>query len=341
MAVLGVLEDWIALDATTQLRVINFIANLGSPESVDSTNWHERMKPAPKPEVVTFINQWVESGTFARLSNMGFDTGRAAYSIKALKQITTKMQEVEGCDEHAAREALYKPAEPTGELLMHLPQPASPGNVVVDVALRVVRQDVNQCLKTMETPPTQVIVELSRDMALGLVARGKKEIAININRKAREDAKRAIEGSDPSKRASNNDIFRYLLWQEQDTHCPYSTKRIGNHEFIDGNATNVDHILPRSLTQVRRERSHLVIAHRACNAAKADNVPLEAFKGDADRISAIENCANILKRKRSFRKANYLLAESYEAEKLNDKTLEDFTERQFVENSWIAKLVAQ
>ena len=103
----------------------------------------------------------------------------------------------------------------------------------------------------------------------------------------------------------------------------------------------MDHILPRSLTQVKRLRSHLVIAHRACNAAKADNVPMKAFEGDTERISAIENCANILKRKRSYRKANYLLAESYEAEKLNDKSLEDFTERQFVESSWIAKLVAQ
>ena len=337
----GMLAPWTTMDAVTQLRVINFFANLGSPESVDSTNWHERMEAVPKPEVVAFINQWVESGTFDRLSKMGFDTGRAAYSIKALKQITAKMQEGEGCDEHSAREVFYKPPAPTGELLMHLPQPASTGNVVVDVALRVVRQAVNHCLKTMGSPPSQVIVELSRDMALGLAARGKKEIAINKNRKARENAKRAIEGADPSKRASNNDIFRYLLWDEQDSLCPYCSKRIELSEAVDGNATNVDHILPRSLTQVKRERSHLVIAHRACNAAKADNVPLEAFKGDADRISAIENCANILKRKRSYRKASYLLAESYEAEKLNDKTLEDFTERQFVESSWIAKLVAQ
>lgn len=132
-----------------------------------------------------------------------------------------------------------------------------------------------------------------------------------------------------------------MLAQEQDFHCPYCSRRLELGDALDGNATNVDHVLPRSLTQVKRERSHLVIAHRACNAAKADNVPLEAFKGDADRISAIENCANILKHKRSYRKANYLLAESYEAEKLNDKTLEDFTERQFVESSWIAKLVAQ
>ncbi len=341
MGALGMLEHWTALDATTQLRVINFIANLGSPESVDSVNWHQRIEPTPKPEVVTFINQWVESDTFDRLSKMGFDTARAAYSIKALKQITTKMQEGEGCDEHAAREVFYKPPPPTGELLTHLPQPASTGNVVVDVALRVVRHAVNQCLKTMGTPPTQVIVELSRDMALGLKARGEKEQGIDKHRRARLYAKNQIEGNNVGSTATNNDIFRYLLAQEQDFHCPYCSKRLELSEVLSGNASNVDHILPRSLTQVKRLRSHLVIAHRACNAAKGDKVPLEAFEGDSDRVHAIENCANILKRKGGKRKANFLMAESYEAEKLNDKTLEDFTERQFVESSWIAKLVAQ
>ena len=341
MGVLGMLEHWTALDATTQLRVINFIANLGSPESVDSVNWHERIEPAPKPEVVTFIDQWVESGTFDRLTKMGFDTGRAAYSIKALKQITAKMQERDGCDEHSAREVLYKSPAPTGELLMHLPQPASTGNVVVDVALRVVRHAVNQCLKTMGSPPSQVIVELSRDMALGLKARGEKEQGIDKHRRARLYAKNQIEGNNVGITATTNDIFRYLLAQEQDFHCPYCSKRLELGEVLSGNASNVDHILPRSLTQVKRLRSHLVIAHRACNAAKGDKVPLEAFAGDLDRVHAIRNCANVLNRKGGKRKANFLLAESYEAEKLNDKTLEDFTERQFVESSWIAKLVAQ
>lgn len=341
MSGLGMLAHWRGLDVASQLRVVNFIANLGSPESVDSVNWHDRMKPEPKPEVVAFVNQWVESGTFDRLSKTGLDTGRAAYSVKALNRLTTKMQEGDGCDEHTARETLYQSPPSTGELLMHLPQPAATGNVVVDVALRVVRHAVNRCLQTMGEPPAQVIVELSRDMALGLKARGEKEKGIDKHRRARLYAKTQIEGAQPGRTATNNDIFRYLLAQEQDFHCPYCLNRLQLSEVLDGNCTNVDHILPRSLTQVKRLRSHLVIAHRACNAAKADNVPLEAFKGDSDRTSAIENCANILKRKHSYRKASYLLAESYEAEKLNDKTLEDFTERQFVESSWIAKVVAQ
>jgi CRISPR-associated endonuclease Csn1 len=341
MGGLGILDHWTALDAVTQLRVINFIANLGSPESVDSEDWHVRMTPAPNPEVVAFVNQWVESGTFDRLSKMGFDTGRAAYSIKALLQITGKMQEADGCDEHAALNCFYKPPEPTGELLMYLPQPASTRNVVVDVALRVVRHSVNQCLKTMGAPPAQVIVELSRDMALGLRARGEKETGIDKHRRARLYAKSQIEGNQPGRTATNNEIFRYLLAQEQEFHCPYCSKRMELGEALDGNATNVDHILPRSLTQVKRERPHLVIAHRTCNAAKGNRAPLEAFKGDVDRVHAINNCVSILKRKHSYRKAGFLMAESYEAEKLNDKTLSDFTERQFVESSWIAKLVAQ
>jgi CRISPR-associated endonuclease Csn1 len=335
----GLLPEWLALTNLTRTRVINLIANLGSPDSVDAPNWHERLKPQPAPEVVAFIDSWVQSGKFGRLSAMGLDGGRAAYSVKALQKLSAAMQQ-DQLDEHAAKTQLYPQQAPTGELLMQLPAPTVTGNVVVDVALRMVRHGVNQCLKAVGSPPTQVIVELSREMSLGLAARSKVEESINKNRKARLKAKRGVEAHRPGHAASNNDIFRYLLWAEQDSHCPYCTERLELGEALDGNTSNVDHILPRSLTQVKRQRSHLVMAHRACNSAKGDNVPMQAFAGDTEKIQAIENCANILKKKRNFRKANLLLAESYEAEKLNDATLTDFTERQFVESSWIAKQTA-
>jgi CRISPR-associated endonuclease Csn1 len=336
----GLLDAWLALTDLTRTRVINLIANMGSPESVDAPRWHERLKPPPAPEVVAFIDQWVESGKFGRLAAMGLDGGRAACSVKALRRLTAAMRD-EQLDEHSAKAKHYPQQAPTGELLMQLPAPTATGNVVVDVALRMVRHGVNQCLKAMGTPPQQVIVELSRDMSLGLAARGKVEESINKNRRARVSAKKEIEAHRPGRAASNNDIFRYLLWAEQDSHCPYCTKRLEIGDALDGNASNVDHIFPRSLTQVKRLRSHLVIAHRSCNSAKGDSVPMQAFANEPDRVSAIENCANILKKKRSFRKATLLLAESYEAEKLNDAALTDFTERQFVESSWIAKQTAQ
>jgi CRISPR-associated endonuclease Csn1 len=340
MSNMGLLEAWSALDDLTRTRVINLVANLGSPDSVDAPQWHERMRPRPAPEVVAFIDLWVGSETFDRLGKMRLDGGRASYSVKALRQLAKAMRERQ-VDEHDAKSLLYPQEAPTGELLMQLPAPTATGNVVVDVALRVVRRGVNQCLRAMGAPPSQVIVELSRDMSLGLAARGKVEESINKNRRARLNAKREIEAHRPGRAASNNDIFRYLLWWEQDSRCPYCTKRIECGDALDGNATNVDHVLPRTLTQVKRLRSHVVIAHRACNAAKGDEVPLRAFANEPERVQAIEHCATILKKKRSFRKASFLLAESYEAEKLNDETLTDFTERQFVESSWIAKQTAE
>lgn len=340
MSNMGLLEAWSALDDVTRTRVINLVSNLGSPDSVDAPQWHERMRPKPAPEVAAFIDLWVGTRAFDRLGKMRLDGGRASYSVKALRNLSEVMREKQ-LDEHDAKSLLYPQEPPTGELLMQLPAPATTGNVVVDVALRVVRRGVNQCLQAMGTPPSQVIVELSRDMSLGLAARGKVEESINKNRRARLNAKREIESHRPGRAASNNDIFRYLLWVEQDSRCPYCTNRIECGEALDGNASNVDHILPRTLTQVKRLRSHVVIAHRACNAAKGDEVPLRAFANEPERIQAIAHCATILKKKRSFRKASFLLAESYEAEKLNDETLTDFTERQFVESSWIAKQTAQ
>ena len=337
---LGLLAAWRALDRLTQLRVINFVANLGSPDTVDSQGWSERIKPRQPAEVVAFVQLWVDSGHFDRLAKMGFDTGRAAYSVKALKSLTESMR-AHGVDEYGATASLYPKPEAAGELLMHLAPAEATGNVVVDVALRVVRHGVNECLAAMGCPPAQVIVELSRDMALGIQARNDREASMDKNRRSRLRAKAEIEANRPGQAATSNDIFRYLLWDEQNTHCPYCSNKLSLGQALDGNATNVDHILPRSLTQVKRQRSHLVIAHRSCNFAKGDEVPMRAFQGEAERIQAIENCAAILKKKRSFRKANYLLAESYEAEKLTDTTLSDFSERQFVESSWIAKLTAQ
>ena len=168
---LGVIDQWQALDATTQLRIVNFLADLGSPEQVDQSNWHERFrktihvknsksgrwesKPEKRvldPKLVEFVNILVEGRKFDRLGNMGLETGRASYSVRALNKLTEHMTE-SGTDEHAAIQQCYKPPQSTGELLMHLPPHKPTGNVVVDVALGVVRRAVNEALTTLGEPP--------------------------------------------------------------------------------------------------------------------------------------------------------------------------------------------
>lgn len=355
---LGVLVLWQGFDATTQLRIINFLADLGSPEQVDAPNWQDRFtkiklvkntktgrweekaeKRVLDANLVKFVDTLVEFEKFDRLSGMGFESGRASYSIRALEKLTRQMREA-NCDEHAATEYCYKPKEPTGELLMHLPPHAPTGNVVVDVALGAVRRTVNAALKALGEPPVEVIIELSRDMALGLKARGEIEKRIDKNRRQRENARKEIEKL--GKTATERNVLRYLLWEQQDKkYCPYCSDPINCEQALDGNATHFEHILPRSLTRVGKQRNHLVLAHRRCNDAKGDSTPFEAFGHDEDRWNAVKYCASVLEGKKQYAKAKLLILQEYEHETLDDTSIDEFTERQLHETSWIGKLTAQ
>ncbi len=123
---LDAIEQWLAFDLTTQIRIINFLANLGSPEQVDLPDWQDRFtkrKRVKNPKtgrweekyekrdldknLVSFVNKLVENGKFGRLGDMGFESGRASYSIRALDKLTSKMLDT-SCDEHAAIQACYQ-----------------------------------------------------------------------------------------------------------------------------------------------------------------------------------------------------------------------------------------
>lgn len=341
---LGLLEVWRALAPGVQVSVINFLAELGSPQEVDRPGWHQQYRRQDgtlrefKPEMVAFINQMVETGKFDRLSKMGFDGGRAAYSIKALEKLTALMKE--RLDESQAIAAAYpnhgkKPAKLEKRLLPHAPT----GNVVVDVALRQLWYQVNAMLDKLAEPPAQIVVELSRDMGLGVKRRQEIEAKIAKNQWARKKAAEELRKAQVQPNSSN--IFRYLLWQEQDTSCPYCDRKMGLHEAVNGNETTLEHIIPRSLTRVGRQRDHLVLTHRACNDEKGDRTPFQRWGNDPERWAIIENHAENLKAKKLFTKARLLTLTDYETEVLDDAAIEGFSERQFHETSWVAKLAAQ
>lgn len=354
---LGVLKDWDALDKTAQVQVINLLAEQ-DPGLFDAADWPAKLvverkakdpttgktivSRAPRKlheQTIAFINKLAGTGNLGRMKDMGLDGGRAGYSLKALERLTTAMQ-AEGLDEYGAIAKCYPPPAAKQALKTTLPAPKPTGNVVVDVALRQVWHAVNQAIDALGEPPAQCIVELTRDMALGIKARNEIENKINRDRKAREDAKKSIRAA--GKTPSDRNVLRYLLWSQLDQqYCPYCAEPINLEAVLDGNQTNIDHILPRSLTQVGKQRTHLLLAHRACNAEKGDRTPFQAFGHDPERWNIIRHRATVLEHNRQRAKARLLLLEESEEEVLDDKAIADFSERQFAETSWIAKLTAQ
>lgn len=348
---LGLIEQWEATDEKTQIQVINFLADLGSPDALDDDDWPNKFsKNAPGESglnakqirrkfdapLVDFINLIRSNDKFGRLTTMGFDGGRAGYCIKALKRLLPLLQE--GWQEREAIEEAYPDHFEEKELQPELPLPPETGNVVVDVALRQVYRAVRETIEALDELPTEIIVELSRDMALGLGKRGEIENRINANQRDRKRAAKEIENSGEA--ASQRNIHRYLLWESQSHLCPYCADRISLADALSSD-TEREHILPRSLTRVGGKRNQLVLSHRACNQIKGNNTPWNAFGADPERWRIIEDRAVMLaKDKRTRSKARLLLLKDWDGEVLDDKTIADFSDRQFQESSWIAKRAA-
>ncbi len=355
MKSLHLLDEWRALEGTHQVSVINLLADMGSPEAFDIPEWDKQMTGSKgksrtiRQEVKDFIDKMLGTGKFDRLSTMKFDGGRASYSIKALRKLVEVMREKD-MDEYGAIDLAYpdvhkantdSPRHENGSPL-HAPT----GNVVVDVALRQVRREVNAVMAQLGTPPSEIILELSRDMKAGRTRRDKMTKKMRDNENRRKLAAKEIE-TYTGGAATSSQIKRYLLWEEQGKHdCPYCDRPINLSDVLNGDKTDDEHILPQKLTRIGKNRKFLVLAHKACNQQKRDKTPWQAW-GNTERWDIIERRAEQFKsgyettvgqRKRTFKnkgKSRQLLTKDFD--NVDDDVIGEFTDRQFQESAWIAK----
>lgn len=367
---LGLENEWCALGERTQVQTINFLADLGSPEQLDDPQWHTRFVKRVKTDkkdkegkwifeeqprqldqpFIEFINLLKQNEKFDRLSKMGFDGGRASYSIKALNRLTEWLSEpwwpgdYSGemrVDEDAAIRVCYpqSQAKPSVQLV-RLPAPKPTGNAVVDGALRQIRYEVNRMIDDLGAP-VEIVVEMARDMSLGPTRRNEREAENAKNRNSRLAAEKAIREANATVTPSR--VRKYLLWREQgEKFCPYCERSINLEDALSGAETEYEHILPRTLTQVGMKRSEIVLAHRSCNQEKGNRTPWEAWGDGRDpaRWEIVEQRAAWFEKNRQHRKAKLLRLKDHEAEVLTDESIAGFADRQFHQTSWIAKEAA-
>lgn len=345
-----------ALNEKTQIATINFLAEIGSPEQLDDPEWHTSFakrdgKPRQFSEpLIAFINHIKEHDNFDRLSKMDFDGGRASYSVKALNNLADWLGEpnwpgdwqddMKRMDEEAAIRICYpKSLDREIKRMEKLPAPESTGNAVVDGSLRQIRWAVNKMIAELGAPPEEIVVEMAREMSLGISRRNERESDINKQNKARREAEKEIRAHHQTPTPSK--IRRYLLWVEQDkSFCPYCNKNISLAEALSGSATEYEHIIPKSLTQVGMKSSEIVLAHHSCNQEKGDLTPWERW-GNTDRWQSVEAAATRFETKKRYRKAKLLRLKDFEREILTDESVNGFADRQFHQTSWIAKEATQ
>ena len=209
------------------------------------------------------------------------------------------------------------------------------GNPTVHVALNSLRRVINTLIERFENPPSEIHIELSRELKNSRKQRDEisKRQAKNQkeNDRIREDLrKNGIENP------SALDIKKVKLWEELgestlSRRCPFSGKTISFAQLLNGEA-EIEHILPFKRT-LDDSVSNLTVAMRWANRLKGNRTPHEAFSSDAFAADGIvwhtvTDLARKLPPHKAWRFGPAAMAK-FEGEN-------DFIARQLTDNAYIA-----
>ena len=147
-------------------------------------------------------------------------------------------------------------------------------NPVVHAALNRLRKTANAYLR-LYGKPTQICVELARDLNKSAEEREKVETENRKNREANEKYIRDV-GANKFK-LKPEDLRRLRLHRMQDGKCLYTGRNISIEQLRNGSITEVDHILPRADTCDDGSISNLALVFKTANQHKRKRPPFEAF----------------------------------------------------------------
>ncbi len=159
-------------------------------------------------------------------------------------------------------------------------------NPTVHIGLNQIRVVVNALIRKYGSP-TEVVVELARDLKQSKEEKRKTRNRQNKNRKHKDEIRSAIAEvlSCTPDSVSRTDIQKWILWEELakdplDRHCPYSGKHISARMLLSPEV-EVEHILPFSQT-LDDSLNNLTVALRQANRIKGNRTPWQA-KADFER----------------------------------------------------------
>jgi CRISPR-associated endonuclease Csn1 len=177
-----------------------------------------------------------------------------------------------------------EPAE-TGDPLYDKKKGRFP-NPTVHIGLNQLRRVVNALIEK-HGPPTEIVVELARELKQSAKQREEEEKRNRQNREANDRRRGEIASvlSCSPEAVSGADIKKMRLWEELardplERRCVYTGEKIGVARLF-GPDIAVDHILPFAETWDDTAANQIVCV-RAANERKGKRTPFAAFGGDAD-----------------------------------------------------------
>ncbi|MDO5721972.1 MAG: HNH endonuclease [Actinomycetaceae bacterium] len=208
----------------------------------------------------------------AKLDNLKFPAGRAAYSADSLRRLNEYMLE-NVCDLSEARMGEFgvdktwrPPADP-----IHTPT----GNPAVDRVLKAVNRWLLMVEYRWGTPESVNIEHVRSGFTSERLSR-EYQRDTNRHAEANEKAKKLLEEAEGKQNARLFDVRRYQALQRQNGTCLYCDSA------ITFTSCQMDHIIPRKGVGSSNVRANLVAVCTECNKEKS-NIPFAKWAAESAR----------------------------------------------------------
>lgn len=205
-----------------------------------------------------------------------------------------------------------------------------------DIRNPVVRRAVSQTIKVINAiireygeSPTLVNIELARELSKTKKDRDKIEKNQKDNRSRNEAIIEELKTTYHILQPTGQNIVKYKLWKEQDGICPYSLKSISLDKLFDVGYTDIDHIIPYSIS-FDDTYNNKVLVLSSENRQKGNRLPMEYLQGKKrdDFWLWVDN-SNL----RSRKKKNLL------KEELTEEDLSGFKQRNLQDTQYISRFL--
>lgn len=205
-----------------------------------------------------------------------------------------------------------------------------------DIRNPVVRRSVSQTIKVINAiirkygeSPTLVNIELARELSKAKKDRDKIEKNQKDNRSRNEAIVEELKNTFHILQPTGQDVVKYKLWKEQDGICPYSLKSISLDKLFDVGYTDIDHIIPYSVS-FDDTYNNKVLVLSSENRQKGNRLPMEYLKGKKrdDFWLWVDN-SNL----RSRKKKNLL------KEQITEEDISGFKKRNLQDTQYISRFL--
>lgn len=205
-------------------------------------------------------------------------------SLKAMNRIIPYLEQGMLYNE-ACEAAGYNFKADTTDKRMFLPANENDAPELGDIRNPVVRRTISQTIKVINAiireygeSPCFVNIELARELSKNKKERNDIEKRQLENQKRNDEIVEELKTNFNLIQPTGQDIIKYKLWKEQDGICPYSLKTISIEKLFDVGYTDIDHIIPYSIS-FDDTYNNKVLVLSSENRQKGNRLPMQYLSG--------------------------------------------------------------